>query len=57
MVPMGFSPFPLGESGQEVFICWQLVLGDFQAFVRARDEYLSSQAFATATAIARDMSQ
>ena len=57
MVPMGFSPFPLGEPGQEIFICWQLVLGDFQAFVGARDGHLSGQAFPTATAIARDMSQ
>ncbi|MEP1472708.1 MAG: hypothetical protein ABJK20_14140 [Halieaceae bacterium] len=55
LVSMGFSPFPLGEPGEELFICWQIVLGDFQAFVRARDKQLSDQCFPTATAIASEM--
>lgn len=55
LVSMGFSPFSLGEPGEEFFICWQLVLGDFRAFVRARDAQLSEQCFPTATAIAREM--
>jgi hypothetical protein len=57
LVSMGFSPFSLGDPGEDVFICWQLVLGDFHAFVRARDELLSEQCFPTATAIAREMEQ
>ncbi len=54
MVPMGFCPFTIGEPGEEVFITWQLVLGDFQAFVRARDAHLSDAAFPTASTIASD---
>ena len=55
LVPMGFCPFPIGEPGQEIFVSWQLVLGDFQAFIDARDAQLSGSAFPTASEIARDM--
>jgi hypothetical protein len=57
MVPMGFSPFPFPIDGVDQVVIWQLVLGDLQTFVQAKDEFLSAQAMPTASVIARGLAE
>lgn len=57
MVPMGFSPFPFLADGDDQLVTWQLVLGDLQAFVQARDKFLSAQAMPTALVIAQGLAE
>ena len=53
MVPIGFSPFPFPVDGDHQVVTWQMVLGDFQAFIQAKDEFFSAQAMPTASVIAQ----
>jgi hypothetical protein len=48
---MGFTPFAMDIDGVECFIVWQVVTGDFGAFVQSRDASLPEASFPTATLI------
>ena len=50
-VPMGFTPFRIDLDGAERCFLWQVVVGDFAAFVAERNRALSAEAFPTATLI------
>jgi len=50
-VPMGFTPFKVDVDGAERCFLWQLVVGDFAAFISARNEQLSGDILPTSTLI------
>ena len=39
-VPMGFTPFAMEIEGAERYFVWQIVVGDFAAFVEAKRQAL-----------------
>ncbi|MEH6515183.1 MAG: hypothetical protein V7742_00775 [Halioglobus sp.] len=53
MVPIGFSPFPFPVDGDHQVVTWQMVLGDFQAFIQAKNEFFSAQAMPAGSVIAQ----
>ena len=53
-LPMGFTPFAMEIDGVECFIVWQVVTGDFGAFVESRDASLPAASFPTATLILKE---
>ena len=50
-VPMGFTPFAMEIDGAERYFVWQVVVGDFAAFVEAKDRALPQGALPTANLI------
>ena len=50
-VPMGFTPFAMEIDGAERYFVWQIVVGDFAAFVEAKRQTLTEDAFPTAELI------
>ncbi len=50
-VPMGFTPFAMEVEGAERYFVWQVVAGDFAAFVQAKRRALPADAFPTADLI------
>lgn len=50
-VPMGFTPFAMEIDGAERYFVWQMVAGDFAAFVEAKDRALPQGALPTANLI------
>ena len=53
-VPMGFTPFAMEIDGAERYFVWQIVVGDFAAFVEAKREALTEDAFPTADLILQE---
>ncbi len=53
-VPMGFTPFAMEIEGAERYFVWQIVVGDFAAFVEAKREALPEDAFPTAELILQE---
>jgi len=53
-VPMGFTPFAMEIEGAERYFVWQIVLGDFAAFVEAKRRALTEDAFPTADLILQE---
>lgn len=51
IVPMGFSPFTQVVEGATRMYVWQVVVGDFAAFVRAKNQGLGETELATANLI------
>ncbi len=51
MVPMGFSPFPQDFNGTASVYMWQVVMGDYEAFKRAKNAALGAAELPTADAI------
>lgn len=51
MVPMGFSPFPQDFDGTASVYMWQVVIGDYEAFKRAKNAALGAAELPTADAI------
>jgi glutathione synthase/RimK-type ligase-like ATP-grasp enzyme len=51
MVPIGFGCFPVPIDGQDYFYSWQMVVGDFDAFKRAKNEELAASVMITADII------
>jgi len=51
IVPMGFSPFTQDMEGSTRMYLWQIVVGDFTKFVRAKDQILGSAELPTANLI------
>jgi len=51
MVPIGFGCFPVPIDGQEYFYSWQMVVGDFDAFKRAKNQELPAGVMITADII------
>lgn len=50
-IPMGFTPFAMEIDGVERYFVWQIVEGDFAAFVQAKSTELGDSAFPTANSI------
>jgi hypothetical protein len=50
-IPMGFTPFAMEIEGVERYFVWQIVEGDFAAFVQAKSTELGDGAFPTANSI------
>ena len=50
-IPMGFTPFAMEIEGVERYFIWQIVEGDFAAFVQAKSTELGDSAFPTANSI------
>jgi hypothetical protein len=50
-ISMGFTPFRIEVDGVERCFLWQVVVGDFAAFVKARNQSLAEDLFPTATMI------
>ena len=53
-VPMGFTPFAMEIDGVERYFVWQIVVGDFAAFVEAKRKALAEDAFPTAELIIKE---
>jgi hypothetical protein len=53
-VPMGFTPFAMEIEGAERYFVWQIVVGDFAAFVEAKRQSLPKDAFPTAELILQE---
>lgn len=53
-VPMGFTPFAMEIEGSERYFVWQIVVGDFAAFVEAKRQALPEDAFPTAELILQE---
>jgi len=53
-IPMGFTPFITEIDGKENYFTWQVVTGDFAAFVAAKNKILSPQALPTAESILKE---
>lgn len=53
-VPMGFTPFAMEIEGAERYFVWQIVVGDFAAFVEAKRQALTEDAFPTADLILQE---
>ena len=53
-VPMGFTPFAMEIEGAERYFVWQIVAGDFAAFVEAKRQALTEDAFPTAELILQE---
>ena len=53
-VPMGFTPFAMEIEGSERYFVWQIVVGDFAAFVEAKRQALTEDAFPTANLILQE---
>ena len=53
-VPMGFTPFAAEIDGAERYFVWQVVTGDFAAFVQAKRQALPEDAFPTADLILQE---
>jgi hypothetical protein len=53
-VPMGFTPFAMEIDGAERYFVWQIVVGDFAAFVEAKRKALTEDAFPTADLILQE---
>ena len=53
-VPMGFTPFAMEIEGAERYFVWQIVVGDFAAFVEAKRQALPEDAFPTAELILQE---
>jgi peptidoglycan hydrolase-like protein with peptidoglycan-binding domain len=53
-IPMGFTPFAMEIEGAERYFVWQIVLGDFAAFVEAKRQALTEDAFPTADLILQE---
>ena len=53
-VPMGFTPFAMEIEGAERYFVWQIVAGDFAAFVEAKRQALPEDAFPTAELILQE---
>ena len=53
-VPMGFTPFAMEIEGAERYFVWQIVVGDFAAFVEAKRRALPEDAFPTAELILQE---
>ena len=53
-VPMGFTPFAMEIEGAERYFVWQIVVGDFAAFVEAKRRALPEDAFPTADLILQE---
>ena len=53
-VPMGFTPFAMEIEGAERYFVWQIVVGDFAAFVEAKRQALTEDAFPTAELILQE---
>jgi hypothetical protein len=51
---MGFTPFVTEIDGKENYFTWQVVTGDFAAFVAAKNTILSPQALPTAESILKE---
>ena len=50
-IPMGFTPFAMEIEGVERYFVWQIVEGDFSAFIQAKSAELGDATFPTANAI------
>lgn len=50
-IPMGFTPFATEIEGVEQYFVWQIVEGDFAAFVHAKSAELGEAAFPTSNLI------
>jgi hypothetical protein len=50
-VPLGFSPFPAEIDGEAYVYVWQMVVGDFEAFKRAKRDSLGDGQLPTADLI------
>ena len=44
-IPMGFTPFEMEIEGSARYFVWQIVVGDFAAFVEAKARSLGSECF------------
>jgi len=53
-VPMGFTPFAMEIEGAERYFVWQIVVGDFAAFVEAKRQKLPEDTFPTAELILQE---
>ena len=53
-VPMGFTPFAMEIEGAERYFVWQIVVGDFAAFVEAKRKALAEDALPTAELILKE---
>ena len=53
-VPMGFTPFAMEIEGSERYFVWQIVVGDFAAFVEAKRQALPEDSFPTAELILQE---
>ena len=51
MVPIGFGCFPVPIDGQDYFYSWQMVIGDFDAFKRTKNQELPAGVMITADII------
>ena len=51
---MGFTPFAMEIEGTERYFVWQIVVGDFAAFVEAKRQALTEDAFPTADLILQE---
>ena len=50
-IPMGFTPFAMEIEGVERYFVWQIVEGDFSAFIQAKSAELGDATFPTANSI------
>ena len=50
-IPMGFTPFAMEIEGAERYFVWQIVEGDFSAFIQAKSAELGDATFPTANSI------
>ena len=50
-IPMGFTPFAMEIDGAERYFVWQIVEGDFSAFIQAKSAELGDATFPTANSI------
>ena len=53
-VPMGFTPFAMEIEVAERYFVWQIVVGDFAAFIEAKRQALTDDAFPTAELILKE---
>ncbi len=56
-IPMGFTPFEMEIEGSARYFVWQIVVGDFAAFVEAKTRSLPASAFPTANLILEEALQ
>ena len=53
-IPMGFTPFEMEIEGSARYFVWQIVVGDFAAFVEAKTRSLPEGSFPTADLILKE---
>ena len=55
IAPMGFAPYPTSLDGKDYLFVWQIVIDDFEAFKKVKEEELGPEVLISAPAISVEL--